>query len=216
MFTGLIEDIAQMRGKQEFGETARLTVATTLPIEEIKVGDSIAINGACLTVEKIEPEQGLLTFYTLRETLSCTNLGSLALGRRVNLERALQFKERLAGHLILGHIDGTAEIQEINRRESDIVLRIQLPEHLRLFMIEKGSIAVDGISLTIAELDADWFKINIIPHTWSQTNLQFYQPGEKVNLEADMIGKYVVRACSSQTEGDYSGPDMESLRKSGF
>ncbi len=215
MFTGLIEDAGRLRGRQIQGKAAKLQVETGLPLTRIAVGDSVAVNGACLTAENIDPAASLVGFHALRETLERTNLGRLEIGAPVNLERALRLGDRLGGHLVLGHIDATAAIRKVGREDDDLVLRVELPKALRPLLIDKGSIAIDGISLTVAELTDDWFGVHIIPHTWRKTTLQAAAAGQLVNLEADMVGKYILR--SRHLAAPPQKPlDMEFLNQSGF
>lgn len=192
MFTGLIEDVGILVSRTETGRDGKLAVKTALPSAEIAVGESVAVNGACLTVEAVGPG-GTLEFHTLSETLRRTNLGAIPLGGPVNLERAMQIGGRLGGHLVQGHVDATADVLSIAESADDIVVTVSLPESLAHLIIPKGSIAIDGISLTVADLAKDRFTVHIIPHTWDSTSLRRAKPGDRVNLEADMIGKYVLR-----------------------
>ena len=213
MFTGLIEDVGTLVSRQTFGDSGKLQVSTHLPLDEVRVGDSVAVNGACLTVETVLPASGCLVFHTLGETLRRTSLGDLAVGRALNLERALCLGDRLGGHLVSGHVDTTTEVREIVTRAADIVLTIALPEELRALVIPKGSIAIDGISLTIARLEATTLSVHIIPHTWEHTNLRTATRGGVVNLEADMLGKYVLRQHEVAAGPSVS---MGVLRDAGF
>jgi riboflavin synthase len=212
MFTGLVESLGTVSSLSLAGKSGRLAVKTSLPLKEIAIGDSIAVNGACLTVA--EKSKGTLFFDVLNETLKRTTLGASRAGAVVNLERALRFGDRLGGHLVSGHIDGTAPVSGIKKEAGgDIRLTIRLPAALKPLLIPKGSIAVNGISLTIAELGHDSFTVCIIPHTWEATNLSCYQTGDKVNLESDMLGKYILRWQSLQDKG---GVSMDDLAKAGF
>jgi riboflavin synthase len=211
MFTGLIEDVGELAGRMPLGNAAKLTVRTALPASGIEVGDSIAVNGACLTVESMA--DGVVRFHALNETLNRTNLGGIAIGGRVNLERALCLGDRLGGHLVSGHIDTTAAVQKVGKAGEDIVLTVALPKSLQALLIPKGSIAINGVSLTIAELAKSNFSVRIIPHTWSATNLPGLTSGSPVNLEADLVGKYVLRS-REVTGGSALG--MEDLRRAGF
>ncbi len=215
MFTGLIESAGRLLRRQTSGSAGKLTIKTDLPMEQIKLGESIAVNGACLTVENVVPTENAMVFHTLRETLERTNLGGLESGAMVNLERALQPGDRLGGHFVLGHVDAVAEITEIQKKNDDIVVQISLPQSLNRLMIEKGSIAVDGISLTVAELRSASFTVHVIPHTWEHTNLFSAAAGTRVNLEADMLGKYVLRAVDGLTKDEH-GLKMQDLAESGF
>jgi len=214
MFTGLIEDVGTLVGRRETGKAGKLLVRTALPTAEIALGDSLAVNGACLTVEAFGGA-GELEFHTLSETLRRTNLGELPLGAAVNLERALRLGGRLGGHLVQGHVDATAAIRDIRLGEDDTVVTIELPVAIAHLAIPKGSIAVNGVSLTIATLAIDSFTVHIIPHTWRATSLATAKPGERVNLEADLLGKYVLR--QQQVLAATSSPiSLDTLREAGF
>ena len=212
MFTGLIEDVGELVARQRTGNAGKLVVRTKLPSDEIQVGDSIAVNGACLTVATTGGD-GVLTFHTLAETLDRTNLGQCSVGAALNLERALQVGQRLGGHFVMGHVDGTAAIRGIATGADDIAVTIRLPESLAPLLIPKGSIAVNGISLTIAALASDAFTVRIIPHTWKHTNLVASRSGDAVNLEADMLGKYIVRYQALKQGADVT---MAQLHQAGF
>ncbi len=212
MFTGLIEDVGQLRRRETAGKAGRLEVGTALPLAEINPGDSIAVNGVCLTVERCGG--GTLAFHTLEQTLSLTNLGSIPVGGSLNLERALRAGDRLGGHFVLGHVDATASVLRIGRDGDDLVVEMDIPEGLEPLLIPRGSIAVDGISLTIAELKPRSFAVHVIPHTWNHTALRHAKPGAKVNLEADMLGKYALRALGSLRGG--GNVSMDRLQQAGF
>lgn len=216
MFTGLVEDVGRLVSRELAGGRGKLVVETALPVAEIAIGDSIAVNGVCLTVES-RTGAGTLRFHTLGETLERSNLGAVPLGGRVNLERAMQIGGRLGGHLVQGHVDATAAIRAIGRSADDMVATIGLPAGLAHLVIEKGSIAVNGISLTIAALTEDSFSVHLIPHTWQATNLRDARVGDRVNLEADMIGKYILR--QKQLAGGGGSPStlsMQSLHDAGW
>ena len=213
MFTGLIEDVGELVARRSLGRSGKLEVRTGLPLDEVCPGDSVAVNGACLTVESVDTGSRTLAFHTLAETLDRTSLGARPVGSEVNLERALRLGDRLGGHLVQGHVDATGAVLAIDRRADDLVVRIGLPESIRHLVIPKGSIAVDGISLTIADLGREWFEVRIIPHTWSATDLRSARPGDAVNLEADMLGKYVLRQREFASGGSVT---EESLRQAGF
>lgn len=192
MFTGIVETTGTLAVRELNGESGRLEIQTELA-GDMQIGQSIAVNGACLTVETILEEQNRLRFHTLAETLHKTNLGSVPVGGPVNLERALALGDRLGGHLVTGHVDGKAKMLETRQTEEDWIIRVELPQELRALAIPKGCIAVDGMSLTIVDLGDDFFTVHIIPHTLEVTNLHAVKPGDWVNLEMDMIGKYILR-----------------------
>ena len=185
MFTGLVEDV----GKVLRAGGGILVVETSLT--DIEVGDSVAVNGACLTA--VEVDGGKVTFEVSQETLSKTNLADLKAGDRVNLERALKVGSRLGGHIVQGHVDFTARIREMRPQGGHRLLTLEIPREWSLYFVEKGSVAVDGISLTVNAVEGNFIFINIIPHTLENTNLKFRKPGDRVNIETDIIGKYVIR-----------------------
>ena len=193
MFTGLIETIGTVRILEGRGEGARLQLVTPLAVE-LSLGESLAVNGCCLTVTDLK-EQGV-SFDLLGETLARTNLGALKEGNRVNLERALRADDRFGGHFVQGHMDTTAEVISAGRKGEDLQLRIDLPEAGARYLVEKGSIAVNGVSLTVASLEVDSFTLWIIPHTLRETNLGDLKQGDRVNLEYDMLAKYAERQLS--------------------
>ncbi|MDT8390493.1 MAG: riboflavin synthase [Lentisphaeria bacterium] len=214
MFTGLIEDVGSLISRRETGKNGKLVIKTRLPLAEIAVGDSVAVNGVCLTVEE-KTGADTLRFHTLSETLRRSNLGALAPGSAVNLERAMLLGGRLGGHIVQGHVDGTAIIRGIRETADDIVVALSLPQELSHLVIPKGSIAINGISLTIADLKEDHFSVHIIPHTWRATGLRAAAVGDTVNVEADMIGKYVFRQLRAQA-GTPAAVTMKSLREAGW
>jgi riboflavin synthase len=189
MFTGLVESLGTVRSLERRGDAARLTLETSLA-GELSLGESLAVNGCCLTVTG--KEDGA-SFDLLVETLNRTNLGALQPGSRVNLERALRADGRFGGHFVQGHIDTTAKVVASDSKGADLNLLIEIPPSGSKYFIEKGSIAVNGVSLTVASLGEDRFGLWIIPHTLQQTNLGDLQPGDRVNLEYDMLAKYAER-----------------------
>ena len=214
MFTGLIEDVGALVSVALTGKAAKLSVRTHLPATEIALGDSVAVNGACLTVEARDGD--VVHFHALRETLSRTNLGRAATGAALNLERAVRVGDRLGGHLVSGHVDATAPVIHAGPDGDDLALVVGLPDDLRELVIMKGSVAVNGVSLTVARLEQDRFGVCIIPHTWAHTNLSLLRRGDLVNLEADMIGRYVLRRLEVQAERSSSKVGLEQLEKAGF
>lgn len=196
MFTGLVEAIGSVRALEGRGDASRLILETLLA-PELSLGESLAVNGCCLTVTS--KEEGVVSFDLLGETLARTNLGALAAGSRVNLERALRADGRFGGHFVQGHVDTTAEVISAEKTGEDLNLVIFLPTAGARYLIEKGSIAVNGVSLTVASLGADHFGLWIIPHTLLETNLGDLKPGDRVNLEYDMLAKYAERQMSQRS-----------------
>lgn len=195
MFTGIITAIGRIASIDRQGEDRRLTVeAGVLDMEDISAGDSISVNGVCLTVTSI---QGDIFHADLsRETLACTTFGDAATGDRVNLEKAMQLSDRLGGHLVSGHTDGVGRIAEMHRDARSVRYAIDAPEELARYICKKGSICVDGVSLTVNEVRDSRFQVNIIPHTMAQTIFSDYGSGTRVNLEVDIIARYLERLYS--------------------
>jgi riboflavin synthase len=191
MFTGLVEETGELIALNHSPEGARLTLRAPLVSKDARIGDSIAVNGCCLTV--IENEKSGLAFDLLAETLQRTNLGALAPGAPVNLERALSAHARLGGHFVQGHVDASCPILSFEKEGADHRLEITLPREFAGYVAFKGSIAIDGISLTVAEVRDASFVVWIIPHTLTVTNLRAAQAGNRVNLEFDLLAKYVER-----------------------
>jgi len=215
MFTGLIEDMGKVQKLERRSGSAKLTVATALPPGEFAPGDSVAINGVCLTVTSIAAP--LLTFDVSPETLDKSGLGRLTAGDPVNLERAMRLSDRLGGHIVTGHIDCVATVTGRQEASGNIIFSFSLPPEKCRYVIEKGSVAIDGISLTVNRVTADSFSINLIPHSAEMTTLKFRKPGDVVNVETDIIGKYVERllAGSAPAKGA-AGISMLQLVENGF
>lgn len=214
MFTGLVEGTGRIQGRE--GE--RLLVKPDFPFEPGERGASIAVNGCCLTLERRSGD-GELVFFTLGETLSRTNLGALPVGAHVNLERALRAGAPLDGHLVQGHVDAACRVLEQGRVASgDMTLKVAIPAEYAPLVVEKGSVAVDGVSLTVAALGADWFSVCLIPETWQRTALPERNTGSSVNVEFDILGKYVQRQLACRTSGGTgpSGLTWEKLSEAGF
>ena len=199
MFTGIVEEVGTIRSLQTDGDGARLDIGCSLVTQDAGLGDSISVNGCCLTVTTL-PAAGGFTADLMGETLQRTSLGALAEGSAVNLERALRADGRLGGHLVQGHVDGVGTVTAVEPQESWTVLRIAVPEHLRRYVVEKGSITVDGTSLTVMETTADELAVGLIPHTLSATSLRDRRAGDVVNLEVDVIAKYVEKMLRYRTQ----------------
>ncbi|MCZ4560383.1 riboflavin synthase [Rhodococcus sp. IEGM 1401] len=196
MFTGIVEELGEIVAKDELPDAARFTVRGPVVTSDAGHGDSIAVNGVCLTVVEVLPDGGF-TADVMQETLNRSSLGALDVGSRVNLERAAALGSRLGGHLVQGHVDGTGTIIGRSPSENWTVVRIALPTSVARYVVEKGSITVDGVSLTVSGLGADdgahWFEISLIPTTLDLTTLGTAEVGTPVNLEVDVIAKYVER-----------------------
>jgi len=219
MFTGIIEGLGTVREirPDPRGAGKKLMIRSGFALDQTRIGDSIAINGACLTATAIHGTDFVVDVSD--ETLSTTTIGSLRSGDRVNMERALRLSSRLDGHLVSGHVDGVGKIERKLRLGNAIILSMRAPESLAGQMIPKGSIAVDGVSLTINACGQNSFEVSIIPHTAANTTLDFKDAGARVNIETDMIGKYVARFLSkgSGSHGQTkTGFGMETLAKNGF
>ncbi|MDX2226953.1 MAG: riboflavin synthase [Verrucomicrobiae bacterium] len=196
MFTGLVEETGVVEGLVRRPGAADFVVRAGRVPEGLSDGDSIAVNGACLTVSALAG--GAMTFHVLEETLRLTNFEDLKPGDRVNLERALRADARLGGHFVSGHIDGTGILRRWERSGGDFVLEVECPPAVARYLIVKGSIAMDGISLTVAGVEGNICRVWIIPHTREVTNLRDRKPGDRINLEADLIGKYVEKFVSAR------------------
>jgi riboflavin synthase len=194
MFTGLVEETGDLLALERSAEGARLTVRAPVVTRDVRLGDSVAVNGCCLTVTAHEGDT--LAFDLLAETLARTNLGQLAPGAPVNLERALAAHARLGGHFVQGHIDTTSRVLAFEQVKADHRLEIALPGEFARYVAFKGSIAIDGISLTVAEVGAESFVVWIIPHTLTVTNLRAKKAADLVNLEFDLLAKYVERVLA--------------------
>lgn len=194
MFTGIIEETGRVLSFAKADKAWRLKLSAAAVLKELGVGDSIAVNGCCLTV--VQFSATTLEFDLLEETVRLTNFSSLADGSLVNLERSLAFGGKMGGHFVTGHIDGQGTIEVFEKRGSDMYLSIRAPESCGRYLIHKGSIAIDGISLTVGETQGDRFAVWLIPHTCEITNLKTRKVAEKVNLEFDMLGKYVEKLLS--------------------
>ncbi len=216
MFTGLVECIAEVRTRQRKRGILELSLAVPLDLSDSKIGDSFCVQGACLTA--VGFSSGMVRVEVSLETLQRTTLGSCTPGRPVNLERALRLSDRLGGHLVTGHVDGVGRMVDKKQEGQNVDLRFRADPAVARYLVEKGSICVDGVSLTLGVCEEDTFRVHLIPHTLSQTTLQFLRPGDPVNLEADIIGKYVEKFLThraSSTEKD-QGVSKGLLERYGF
>ena len=196
MFTGLVEELGRVRAREDLGDSVRLVVAGPLVTTDTKPGDSVAVNGVCLTA--VEVTGGAFSADVMKETLDRSSLGALAEGHPVNLERAAALGDRMGGHLVQGHVDGTGTVLERIPGERWELVRISLPASLARYLVEKGSITVDGISLTVVEAANASFTVSLIPETHTRTTLGSSPVGAVVNLEVDVVAKYVERMLAAQ------------------
>lgn len=212
MFTGLIETVGRVARIERRGAAAILAIASSLSADEIAIGDSVAVNGACLTVTAKSSDT--LTFDVSPESLSATTMGSLRSGQNVNLERAMKLGDRLGGHIVTGHIDCIATLAGISENSGNRILEFTLPaEHAR-YLVTKGSVAINGVSLTVNSVSSSGFSVNIIPLTQDATTLNSLKPGDRVNIETDIIGKYIERLTAPWKQT--GGLSMKTLAENGF
>ncbi len=211
MFTGIIEDLGEVRTVNTFSRRSNIEILTPKIAKNLKIGDSVAVNGVCLTVAK--SGVGSFSADVMPETFRKTNLGRLKTGDRVNLEQALSASDRLGGHFVLGHVDQMGKILDKKREGNSILLKISMPSEIADYLVPKGSIAVDGVSLTILKTYDDSFVVSIIPHTATVTNLGLRSKGDKLNLEADIIGKYVKRGVRNIESSEAT---LDLLYKHGY
>jgi len=214
MFTGIVEDLGEVEAVEHLGDFARIYVRTEKASEDARPGDSIAVNGVCLTVTSLiagrpgdtspppedSPPRGFAAD-VMGETLARSSLKDVRPGTKVNLERSVRMQDRLGGHLVQGHVDGTAAIVSRTPQEHWDVVRISLPASLSRYVVHKGSIAVDGISLTVSAVASDWFEVSLIPETLKRTTLGSKAPGDIVNLEVDVMAKYVEKLIGAAKDG---------------
>ena len=196
MFTGLVEEIGKLENKIPEGLGYRMIISASKVLDDLEIGSSICVNGTCLTVVKLE--KNAFSVEAIEETLKKTNLGELKTGSKVNLERSLKVDARLGGHFVLGHIDTTGEILDIKELSNSHFVKISFPEKFRQYLIYVGSVAIDGVSMTVAELSGNTFSVGVIPHTWEETIFSTRKAGDTVNLEFDVLGKYVERIMNEK------------------
>lgn len=216
IFTGIIEEIGKISSIQKGARSARLTIQSKLIFDDLKTGDSVAVNGVCLTAASLSHTE--FSADVMNETLSRSNLGALSVGSRVNLERAMMSGGRFGGHIVSGHIDGTGQITKTERDDNAVWITISAAPDIMKYIVKKGSITIDGISLTVAKVDEKSFAVSVIPHTGKATTLLDKTPGQAVNLENDVVGKYIERFLSirEKDENPKSGITMEFLANAGF
>ena len=195
MFTGIIEETGKIIAFVQAEDAWKLRISAKAALDDVALGDSIAVNGCCLTVTRFETDQ--LEFDLLEETRRLTSFSKLSAGSPVNLERSLRFDGKIGGHFVSGHIDGVGEIESFEARGKDYYLRVRTPSGGGRYLVHKGSVAIDGISLTVAEVDGDSFAVWLIPHTIALTNVQTKHVGDLLNLEFDLLGKYVEKLAAA-------------------
>ncbi|QWV98622.1 riboflavin synthase [Geomonas nitrogeniifigens] len=213
MFTGLIETVGELVSIERRGASGSLTVKTSLPPDEIRIGDSIAVNGACLTV--VRKGGGAVTFDVSPETIDRTAFKNLKGGAPLNMERAMRLSDRLDGHLVSGHVDCVATITERREVANNIVFSFRFPAEFAKYIAAKGSVAIDGISLTVNGVGPDSFSVNIIPHTAAKTTLLSKRVGDEVNIETDLLCRYLERLLAGREEKE-GGVTLDLLAKNGF
>lgn len=191
MFTGIVESVGEVVSAEPQGDGLRIKVRSADVVEDVRLGDSIAVNGACLTVCELEGIE--ISFDAVRESLDCTALAGVGAGSHVNLERAMRVDARLDGHIVQGHVDGVGKVVEIKRRDDDVELHIDCSEEHAGLLVDKGSVTLQGVSLTVVKVRPSGFHVALIPHTLEVTTLGQLEPGDLVNLEVDILGKYVAR-----------------------
>ena len=215
MFTGIVEELGTIRSIQRGTHSAVLSIGAGVVLSDLKIGDSVAVNGVCLTATSVD--SGGFTADVMHETLDRSSLGALTVGGRVNLERAMAANGRFGGHIVAGHVDGVGTIAAIEKDDNAIWFTITAPAQVLRYVVEKGSIAIDGISLTVARVETDRFAVSVIPHTAAVTLLGQRRTGDRVNLESDLVGKYVERLLRpAPEEKGQSRLTMEFLTQHGF
>lgn len=217
MFTGIVEELGKIKSIAHGAKSVRLSVTASKVLSDVHIGDSIAVNGTCLTV--VAYAEKWFTADVMPETVESTALASLQIGDTVNLERTLRVGDRFGGHIVSGHIDGVGTINAKDTNDNAVIVRIKAGPEVMRYIVKKGSIAIDGISLTVVNCDSDWFTVSLIPHSAKMTTLGYKKTGDTVNLEADVIGKYVEKLLGLQPvqpKGKTSKIGMDFLQQNGF
>jgi riboflavin synthase len=213
MFTGIIEDVGLVRGLRKAGEVSIITVETGMGLDDTKIGDSISVNGVCLTVVAMESKS--FSVEASPETVSRSTLKDIRTADRVNLEKAMKLGGRLGGHMVQGHVDGVGVVRRIDSDNDSLIIEIAPPDNVSRYVVDRGSVSVNGISLTVNSTADGSFTVNIIRHTAENTNLLGARVGDEVNLEADIIGKYVERLLSKDNEKG-EGLTLDKLAEEGY
>ncbi|HMB16562.1 MAG TPA: riboflavin synthase [Pelovirga sp.] len=214
MFTGLIQSIGQVRSLEGGGDSGHLRIASSLVHDDLSLGESIAVNGVCLTVTSWDRDS--FTLDVSPETLRTTTLGALSPGTAVNLERALRLSDRLGGHLVAGHVDSVGTVRQMRKEHNAIYFEFAAPASSLRYIVAKGSVAIDGVSLTVNQVFTDRFSIMVIPHSLEQTCLKERRVGDAVNIETDLIGRYVERFVNHPSGTSGGSLSREFLAKNGF
>jgi riboflavin synthase len=214
MFTGIIESLGSIARIERTAGDARITIVTDLDLSKDSVGDSVSVNGICLTITSLTGNSFVVD--VSEESISRTTFDDIRVGDKVNLERALRLSDRLGGHIVTGHIDGVGVVRNRNPRGKSVVFDVTAPPGIERYMVDKGSIAVDGISLTINSCQGRDFSVNIIPHSLEVTTLGFRKAGDRVNIEADILGKYIERITAGGGTGQSKEMDLDFLANHGF
>ena len=214
MFTGIIEEIGKVKTIQKGRQESFLTIEANKIFDDLKLGDSVAVNGVCLTVRS--QKAGEFTADVMNETWKKSSLNQLTAGSGVNLERAMAANGRFGGHMVSGHIDGEGQIDQIWKDDNAIWIQIKTDQNVMRYIVKKGSIAIDGVSLTVAEVEEERFRVSIIPHTADQTILLSKKAGERVNLENDMVGKYIEKFANTNSSQKSKGITLDLLTQTGF
>ncbi|MBP2033426.1 riboflavin synthase [Clostridium algifaecis] len=217
MFTGLVEEIGEVLKLEKGINSSKISIKAESILDGVKLGDSIAVNGTCVTV--VDFRNNLFTVDVMAETLRMSNLRNVKIGSKVNLERALRLGDRLGGHIVSGHIDGTGKIINIRNEDISTWIDVEVSKNLLKYIVLKGSITIDGVSLTVAELNEKYFSVSLIPHTKSETILNYKKIGDIVNIECDLIGKYVEKMISNSEKKEQrksGNVNVEKLKEYGF
>lgn len=214
MFSGIIEYIGKVDKIEKINGGLSLNISAKNIFNDLKIGDSVSVDGVCLTVTSFN--ENYFTADAVGETLNKTTIGNLKLNSRVNLERAIQYNQRIGGHLVQGHINSTTKISSIQKLGENYALEVVLPDNLMKYVINEGSIAVNGISLTVAEINGNKITISVIPHTWNNTTLQFKKQNDLVNIEVDLLAKYIEKMLFGKDKNNNKNISTDWLKNLGY